>query len=631
MEEDIKNVIAYGRRYTMKLIQFYNQKIKQHFLSKLFFVYIGIFMVMTLLMTLIIVYHVTDIISEQEIQYDNKILQTIDSYLTNKNKSIKNLNQDINNPYSIINNNMFNENLFKDVFSAKESHLSTDYINKVSYIRHYLSTYKAANCTDAKNILVIDSSFQICFSSNDVHTPQEEKILLEKLRQKIEENDGNEINAQKTYIFPVTLDKNRRYFAIFDYLRTGKNSEYYGIICLLYDTNLIKSAYQDLAQYDLGAKLVLTTEGDIFFDSTGEWYDKEEQQWDVDLLKNKTYFEKDSIVTVKVNKSFDFITIGIINKEELYYSVQNLIDKIVFILIITIILVIIFTFFATQKVSFRVQKIINCIHQIESGNLSYQIDSFKETDELSLIARNLNEMGKTIEDFIKREYIATVEKKTFELKQKSAELYALQSQIDPHFLYNTLEVIRMKALAQGNTDVSRMIKILARIFRNHIKGGNICYVIEEIYQCKNYLELYNIRYQDKLQIRYDISEDILDYAMVKFLLQPVLENCIVHALDINRDDNLICIQGKLSGDDIVFEISDNGSGIDKDRLADLQSTLSQTKNNSADRIGIYNVNSRIRMIYGMDYGLTVHSEKDLGTTVTIKIKAWTKEELKKHV
>ncbi|MDT2237568.1 histidine kinase [Paenibacillus larvae] len=128
-----------------------------------------------------------------------------------------------------------------------------------------------------------------------------------------------------------------------------------------------------------------------------------------------------------------------------------------------------------------------------------------------------------------------------ELKQKDTELIAFQSQINPHFLYNTLEAIRMRALSQGARDVGDMIYILATLFRNSVKKKTIVTMEDEIQHCKIYLDLFRIRYQNRLDYDIDIPDELLQYRLIKLLIQPAIENYVVHGFLPERDDNLIRI------------------------------------------------------------------------------------------
>jgi two-component system sensor histidine kinase YesM len=207
------------------------------------------------------------------------------------------------------------------------------------------------------------------------------------------------------------------------------------------------------------------------------------------------------------------------------------------------------------------------------------------------------------------------------LKQKEAELAALQAQISPHFLYNTLESIRMKAVANGDGEAGEMIYLLARLFRRSIKEGPIIKIENEIRYSKMYLELFRIRYGDALNVYFSVDEQIMGYGMPNHILQPVLENYIVHGYDPDRKDNQIHIKGYLEGKFIIFLICDNGKGISESRLTEIKNTLGTPEIASGENIGLANIYERLKIIYEEDCGLEITGREGEGTEVKIRFAA----------
>ncbi|MNV48346.1 Sensor histidine kinase YpdA [compost metagenome] len=251
--------------------------------------------------------------------------------------------------------------------------------------------------------------------------------------------------------------------------------------------------------------------------------------------------------------------------------------------------------------------------RLQEGDLSTRIHLNRE-DELQLIANNFNYMCERLELYINKVYIS-------EITQKNAELVALQSQINPHFLYNTLEAIRMRAISQGAKDVGQMIYILSTLFRTMIKKSMVVTIADEIEYCNLYLELFQIRHKDKLQIESRISPVAMNCSIVKLLIQPVIENYIVHGFRPERFDNLIRIEVTEADERIQIVIRDNGNGIIPSKLTELQKTLQVSMRMDAppSSLGLCNVNERIKLYYGIEYGLSIASEIGVGTTVIMNI------------
>lgn len=195
---------------------------------------------------------------------------------------------------------------------------------------------------------------------------------------------------------------------------------------------------------------------------------------------------------------------------------------------------------------------------------------------------------------------------------------ALQSQINPHFLYNTLESIRMKAICNGDIEVGRMLYILAFLFRNQLKENDIIPIKNEINYCQKYLEIFKFRYEEKFEFTINCPEEILDKQIIKFTLQPLIENYFVHAIKLENNDNRISINIKEKNNKIIIEIEDNWKGIEREKIKKLNRILS-VRGNGGKSIGITNANERIGILYGEEYGIRILENIKVGTKIIVII------------
>lgn len=171
-----------------------------------------------------------------------------------------------------------------------------------------------------------------------------------------------------------------------------------------------------------------------------------------------------------------------------------------------------------------------------------------------------------------------------------------------------------------------MIVILSRLYRNQIKGTMFITLREEINQCNMYLELFSIRHYDNFQCNFDIPNYMLKYGIPKNTLQPILENYLVHGM--KDEDNLINITGTMNDDIMEIVVQDNGRGIASEQLKEIQRNLQETRETSRTGFGLSNVNERLKIVYGSDFGLSIDSNQNTsGTSVTIRFKAILVEEL----
>lgn len=252
----------------------------------------------------------------------------------------------------------------------------------------------------------------------------------------------------------------------------------------------------------------------------------------------------------------------------------------------------------------RLKEGAEALRQGELGNISIE----KTGDEIEELGHMFNAMADNIRNLINEVYVT-------EIKVKEAQFNALQAQINPHFLYNTLETIHYMIVI-GDKRAIEMVQLLGDLFRVGISRGEKFVTVEqEINHVRLYLEIQRIRYSNRFKVVFDIDEAINSLYTIKFLLQPIVENAIYHGIELMEDEGLITITGKLENGNLKLCVSDNGEGMDAHTLNDLYDKLEgRVKSKS---IGFLNVHDRIRLYFGSQYGLKVESIVNKGTEVTI--------------
>ncbi|MCR5656380.1 MAG: sensor histidine kinase [Butyrivibrio sp.] len=203
---------------------------------------------------------------------------------------------------------------------------------------------------------------------------------------------------------------------------------------------------------------------------------------------------------------------------------------------------------------------------------------------------------------------------------RKAEFEVLQAQINPHFLYNTLDAIVWSAEAGNQRQVVKMVGSLSDFFRSSLnKGKEIVTIKEEIQHVRSYLEIQQIRYQDILSYQLEVSEDLYPYHIPKITIQPIIENALYHGIKNKRGGGMIRVTGNIHDDMIEIIVADNGMGMEEGRLQAVRESLSHEKPEHSAIYGMYNVNERIKLEFGEEYGLSVDSKYGYGTTVTITL------------
>lgn len=206
-------------------------------------------------------------------------------------------------------------------------------------------------------------------------------------------------------------------------------------------------------------------------------------------------------------------------------------------------------------------------------------------------------------------------------ERRKSELDALQSQINPHFLYNALDSITWMVEGERNDDAVFMISELAKLFRISLsKGRTVISVQDELQHAKSYMNIQKIRYKNCFSIVFDVDAEVYSYCCVKLVLQPILENAINYGVDSMDDCGEIIVAGRKKDGNIILSVTDNGIGIPEDEIGFLL-TDSDRVHKHGSGVGLVNVNNRIQILFGKEYGLTVESELDEGTTVSICIPA----------
>lgn len=308
------------------------------------------------------------------------------------------------------------------------------------------------------------------------------------------------------------------------------------------------------------------------------------------------------------------------DQSQLYDSIAIQQKILIIISILTIIALIIIISGVTKKLTSSITKVVKAMKIAGKGELSIQINVDENMpQEISIIARRFNEMINNINELIQQVTNVTI-------KQKEAEIKALEAQINPHFLYNTLDTINWKAIEQEEYEISTMINSLAKILRYAVKNSNgLVTIRQELDWVKQYIYLQQSRLNVPFEFILNVDESALDYMLHKLIFQPFLENSIIHGFDNTTKKCILKIEIKDEGDLVRIIISDNGNGMDSKSVARFeQEELSTDMNGNC--IGVNNVIGRLRMYYGDKSRFYIKSELDQGVEVSITLPKVLKDE-----
>ena len=578
--------------------------------NKLFVLYSAVVVLSLVALTFFVCNTIIISTKNSVINSNRKITDSVNSFLLTKNNNTANIiyqlysSQEITNDitsYLKYNIEDYTSRLL-DRYSSSPSFTIT---NTDSFIKHNFNIYP-----DIESITLY-SSIQNMFSIYNVNN----KFSLYNGNPVASETIINDPNYEKSINEEIERsNKENLAYTLTNIIKDSETNEILGNISISYSSQSIEKSYSQYKDELLGYILVLSPNGTVIFDSSKKHTGNYPY---LNLLKSDdTSIKLDTECYVNINSSNpNAIIVGIIPKNEVLNKSMLQVKSVISIALILILFALFFIYFFLTSYSKRTENIMSAMNKLKKGDLTARIPIIsKYEDELTIISQSFNDTCEDLNSYIKKVYL-------LELKQKNAELVALQAQINPHFLYNTLESIRMRAIAQDSPDVAKMIYILATFFRNSVKRKMIISVSEELNNCKLYLELFKIRYESKLNFSTEMAENVVNYSILKLTVQPIIENYILHGIDFTKTDNYASIKATLNNNKITITISDNGKGINNEKLQIIKNSLKNPMNNPTDSIGIINVNERIKLTYGDNYGVEIDSTEGLGTDVYIKIPA----------
>ncbi len=303
--------------------------------------------------------------------------------------------------------------------------------------------------------------------------------------------------------------------------------------------------------------------------------------------------------------------VGISYVDEIVQNRRSFNAMILIIVITGIAFIVLASIFISYKISQPIKRLERQMNKVERGDFNIDLLKAEGEDEVRQLTHSFNLMIERIRQLMSQ----IIDEQ--EAKRKN-ELKALQAQINPHFLYNTLDSIIWMNENKNHDGVSEMTAALAKLFRISLsKGMEIITVRDEIQHAVSYLIIQKMRYKNKFRYNVELPDELGDYITLKLLIQPIVENSIYHGFSQIPDEGIINIKVYIDGEDLVYLISDNGYGISEEKITSIIS--GETKSKHSSGVGIKNVNERIKIYYGESYGINIKSEPDEGTDVYIRI------------
>lgn len=463
-----------------------------------------------------------------------------------------------------------------------------------------------------RNIVLYSSDRQVLYSLDD--NRRFKLVVTNMARSYIPDvmaAESRNVTAPNYWVSKAIGRDDPRMFAVRVPINDKQTLKNIGQLLVYFDSEQIASALAGYPEMK-GTIHVRDANGRVFYDSAGARYGLklEPESGESTAVLDGQHIEGDVYTNKLSSGEGGYAIVGEATREEMAVSYVGTRNTILLISFICIAVATLIPSLFIMNFAKRTNEIIRFTRKVKNGDLNARIDETRE-DELGQISKSFNAMLDELNQYIDKVYKA-------EINQKHAELAALQARVNPHFLYNTLEVIRMRAFSQGDSDAAEMIYSLSVLFKNLVNPKRQSTMQSELEACRLYLELFRIRYKNKFAYEIDCPPELSGVPVMRLALQPIVENYIVHGIDPAREDNFLAIRVRPEGGDIRVTVEDNGKGIEPDKLAEIRDRLSVAEETEGS-FGLRSVHARLNLVYGQPYGVDIESEPGEGTTVTVRL------------
>ena len=511
---------------------------------------------------------------------------------------------------TIVVNNTVTDILIRDV----ETYALTDQIYDFSKLQSYLCSFE--NNLDIKKInLYINDG--LIYSSENVSFFKASSLKNTKVEDCILRTNARFIWGPMWYLNESTV--NDTLFLLKSIKNPDDLSEDIGFLRIDFRKSIIQDIIDKINPLDDVFSFVINSDNKIIASSRDlkDLYDN--SSIDLELIKSAAQFSnqlttfddgKFYLQSAAIDKT-DWYMVNVLPKSSILSTIKTQRNYLFIIVILTIIMAIILAAYLVKVINKRLFQVIDGMRQVPNGHLNNYIEN-DSSDEVGELIDNYNYMISKMSVLIDEQYKLGKE-------VKNAELKALQSQINPHFLYNTLDMINWMAHKNMNKEISIAVKNLAKFYKLSLnKGKDIVTIKDEVEHSKLYVNLQNMRYDNRITLITRLDESLMDCSIPKITFQPIIENSINHGiLGRGMENGSILISGYISQNNLIIQISDDGIGIEKEVLPlILKENNLQTKGSG---YGLKNINQRIKLLYGESYGLSFTSNYGFGTTVEITL------------
>lgn len=569
----------------------------------------ALMVVAVLIFMLIAINYTSNSIYENAVNYMNQIIKQVNYDLDSYVGFLKNIS------YIVSTNEDVSNYLFND--EQSETELSDEQDRIITQFKTILDSR-----TDIYNIgVVADNGRSVLNDGDDKFTEyidvRDKEWYINALNSKsgMAVSPSHVQNAiEDSYKWVITLSK-----ALVNY-NTGKNEGVFFV-------DLNYNAISELCNNNIGNKgyiFMIDEEGNIIYHPKQQLIYGELIEENIDeILASETEFftSGDKLYTISKSMETGWITVGAVDTEELFRNNKQVQGMYLLVAGALLISVIVLSSIISRQITKPIIKLSDSMSMVEHGEFDKASVPIMDDNEIGMLSRSFNVMTEKIHTLMEQNIYEQEEKRKNEMK-------ALMSQINPHFLYNTLDSIIWMSEAGKNDEVVLMTSALAKLLRQTISNEkDQVTVFEEINYVKSYLTIQKMRYQDKLEYSINVSPEIMGVKIIKFALQPLVENAIYHGLKYKETKGNLVVEGYKEGESAVLIVKDDGVGMDEQCLEHIFD--GSKKGAKSNGVGVPNVQKRLKLYYGEEYGITYTSKKGEGTVATVRVPLYCKEQWQK--
>lgn len=548
---------------------------------------------------------------QRQMNIQKRAVESVSSYIGGKYESVQNMMRDVYRDSELANNtSFFMEHPYEEYVRFRLDKFYNDIGATTDAVQFFRN--KMEDDPDIRSLMLYSADQQHLYVYNQ--HKQFKIIPTNAARSFVPDamylDEGAQVSLPNIWVRKIANLPDEPMYSLRIPVNNKQSLRNIGQLLVYFDGERIGESLANYREELKGTIVVLSADGDVLFDTSNTFYGRKYPYAEqVNSIYDTGVIAEGMTITKLTQSQGGFTVLSAVPREEIVATYKGIRNSILMISLICILVAIIVPSLFIGNFAKRIYNIIRLMRRVKKGDLKARIADSRE-DELGQISKSFNDMLDELNLYIDRVLKA-------EIKQKHTELAALEARVNPHFLYNTLEVIRMRAISQGASDVAEMIYSLSVLFKSYVQQKSSYTLKDEMEACRLYLELFRIRYKDKFAYTIQCDKPFEHIPIFKMSLQPIIENYILHGMRPDRNDNHIDISVQSSGEDCIVQVKDNGKGISPDRLEQIIRGLHHPEEN-AESFGLRSIHERLELLYGDRYGLEIESEEGQGTILTVR-------------